>query len=250
MKIVSFNIRCDYGQDGANNFEFRKDLIVNTIRREQPDMIGFQEVLPHVRTMLEESLPEYLFVGCGRGVHFDDESMTVALKKDTVELLMLDVFWLSDTPKKPGSRFEEQSNCPRMCTHALLHLKGDDRPFHLYNTHLDHISSKARQMGLGAVLKRIREDQADWACPAILMGDFNAEPGSDEIDLMDGMPEMVCVSQGLPGTFHDFGRLEEPMKIDYIYAMGMESEGCRLWTDREGEVFLSDHYPVEAVCRF
>ena len=27
LKVVSFNIRCDYGQDGENNFEYRKPFI-------------------------------------------------------------------------------------------------------------------------------------------------------------------------------------------------------------------------------
>ncbi len=48
MKIVTFNIRCDFGQDGGNNFCFRKPLILEKLRREAPDIICFQEVLPHV----------------------------------------------------------------------------------------------------------------------------------------------------------------------------------------------------------
>ena len=56
MKIVTFNIRCDFGQDGANNFEFRKPLILKRIAEEQPDVIGFQEGLPHVQKWLRENL--------------------------------------------------------------------------------------------------------------------------------------------------------------------------------------------------
>ena len=48
MKLVTFNIRCDFGQDGENNFEYRKDLILKKIAQEKPDMICFQEVLPHI----------------------------------------------------------------------------------------------------------------------------------------------------------------------------------------------------------
>lgn len=28
MKFVTFNIRCDFGQDGANNFIYRRPLIL------------------------------------------------------------------------------------------------------------------------------------------------------------------------------------------------------------------------------
>ena len=43
MKYVTFNIRCDFGQDGANNFIYRRPLILEKIRQEKPDIIGFQE---------------------------------------------------------------------------------------------------------------------------------------------------------------------------------------------------------------
>ena len=48
MKVVTFNIRCDYGQDGLNEFANRKELILGKINQEKPDIIGFQEVLPYV----------------------------------------------------------------------------------------------------------------------------------------------------------------------------------------------------------
>ena len=64
MKIVTFNIRLDWGRDGANNFSFRKDFILRKLLREKPDIICFQEVLPHVAAWLKESLPEYDIAGC------------------------------------------------------------------------------------------------------------------------------------------------------------------------------------------
>ena len=31
MKFVTFNIRCDFGQDGANNFIYRRPLMLEKI---------------------------------------------------------------------------------------------------------------------------------------------------------------------------------------------------------------------------
>ena len=42
MKIATFNIRGDFGIDGVNNFDCRQPLILQKIRAEQPDVIGFQ----------------------------------------------------------------------------------------------------------------------------------------------------------------------------------------------------------------
>lgn len=54
MKYVTFNIRCDYGEDGDNNFVYRKPLILEKISQEKPDIIGFQEVRPHVAVWLRK----------------------------------------------------------------------------------------------------------------------------------------------------------------------------------------------------
>ncbi len=105
MKIVTFNIRCDYGQDGPNNFCFRQPLILRRLAAEKPDVIGFQEVLPHVQRWLREALPGYTVVGCGRGADYQGEAMTLAVRNETAELLDWRTFWLSPHPDVPGSRY-------------------------------------------------------------------------------------------------------------------------------------------------
>lgn len=55
LKLVTFNIRCDYDQDGANSFRFRKPVILKKLAEEKPDVICFQEVLPHVAAWLKET---------------------------------------------------------------------------------------------------------------------------------------------------------------------------------------------------
>ena len=102
MKVVTFNIRCDYGQDGENNFCFRRPLILEKLRRERPDLICFQEVLPHVAAWLKGELADYYVIGCGRSETLEDEQMTVAYRKDCLNLIQMETFWLSDTPNAPG----------------------------------------------------------------------------------------------------------------------------------------------------
>ena len=143
MKAVTFNIRCDYGQDDENCFDNRKPLILKKIEREEPDILCFQEVLPHVALWLRENLKEYCVIGCGRGEALDDEQMTVAFRKDRCNLIEMRTFWLSDTPGVPGSRYEQQSICPRTATEALLQEYATGRVFRVVNTHLDHVGAEA-----------------------------------------------------------------------------------------------------------
>ena len=120
MKVVTFNIRCDYGQDGLNEFANRKELILRKINQEKPDIIGFQEVLPHVAKWLKENLNEYYVIGCGRGANLRDEQMSIAYRRDRINLISMKTWWLSQTPDVPGSRYEEQSSCPRTATEAVF----------------------------------------------------------------------------------------------------------------------------------
>lgn len=245
MKIVSFNIRYENEWDGPNGFEFRKELILDKIRREKPDVIGFQEVLPHVQDWLNASLPEYAVAGCGRETDYSDEHMTLALRRETAQLFSLEVFWLSPTPRIPGSRYLKQSICPRTCAAALVKLKGMESPIRIYDTHLDHEGADARELGLTQVLARMEEDQRIRRLPAVLLGDFNAEPDAPELAGLASSPlELSDAASGLGHTFHGFGNPSVFCKIDYLlYTKDFTCRKAELWKE-EKDRYLSDHYPV------
>ncbi|MGF7141791.1 endonuclease/exonuclease/phosphatase family metal-dependent hydrolase [Anaerotaenia torta] len=251
MKLVTFNIRCDYGQDGNNNFCYRKPMILDRIQREAPDVICFQEVLPHVAAWLKECLPDYYIIGCGRDEDLQGEQTCIAYKKSDLNLLKMDVFWLSPTPMLPGSRYPDQSNCPRTCTMALLQHLETKQLYRIYNTHLDHLGSEARRLGLSQILMRIRQEEDFVQAPAILAGDFNAFPNSAEMEVLrsyadrNGCPQLVDLTAGIQRTFHDFGRTKSFEKIDYIFIeSGISCREVSLWEDCKDGVYLSDHYPV------
>lgn len=248
MKIVTFNIRCDFGQDGANNFEFRKPLILKRIAEEQPDVIGFQEVLPHVQKWLRENLTGYTVVGCGRTADYQDEAMTIAVRNETSELLGLEVFWLSPTPYVPGSRYENQSECPRTCAMAIIKNQDFPGPIRVYNTHLDHIGAQARMKGLSQILRQMEDDSDKLALPSVLMGDFNAYPDSVELSPINDFVSLGLkdITARIPLTYHNYhlGQ-EETGKIDYIYITEpFQVKDVRRWEDEENGVYLSDHYPI------
>lgn len=249
MKVVTFNIRCDFNQDKENCFCYRKDMILQKISTEKPDIMGFQEVLPHVQKWLKENLSDYYIVGCGRDSHWEDEYTSIAFRKDTMELFGLDVFWLSPTPKIPASRYESQSICPRTCTAAILKPVSFDTPILVYNTHLDHESAYAREKGLSQIFHRIKEDLSQYHYPYILMGDFNAEPDSEELSMLTDLAILpfTDVSKDLGITYHDYGNLKNSVKIDYLLVSpDFTIQNSVLWKDTKNGVFLSDHYPVSA----
>ena len=139
LKIVSFNIRGAWKGDGINNFLHRAGGILFKLDREQPDVVCFQEVSTPIAQFLDRHLPEYMLLYRGREVGMTGEGLAVAICRDTMELLSADCFWLSESPYVPGSRFADQSDCPRVCQVMMLRRKGDKDPFWVYNNHLDHI---------------------------------------------------------------------------------------------------------------
>lgn len=247
MKIVTFNIRLDNHMDGVNNFDCRKNLILQKIRQQKPDILCFQEVLPHVLAWLRESLPEYCVMGCGRGAQFDDEACAIACRKESVEFMGFTTFWLSPTPRVPGSRYAQQSICPRICSVATLQPAGEPRPMRVYNTHLDHEGIAARVLGLTQILKRMEADNEALPMPALLTGDFNALPGSPEMAPLEEFSGLglTDLTASIPYTFHGYGVPSEFCKIDYIYATpAFTLRSLHRWKDRIDGVYLSDHYPV------
>ncbi|MGN0298506.1 MAG: endonuclease/exonuclease/phosphatase family protein [Lachnospiraceae bacterium] len=244
MKIVTFNIRCDYGQDGSNNFCYRKPLVLKKIAQEQPDIICFQEVIPDVAVWLKEVLTEYYIIGCGRSETLEDEQVAIAYRKDRMNLIQMDTYWLSERPQIPGSRYPNQSICPRVCTETLFEDLKTKLVFRLVNTHLDHEGAMARKLALRQILCRTEQKTFMADAPVILTGDMNADPDSDEMSVMKDYPAYVNVTENIGITFHGFMRCA-PACIDYIFVKGkLVCKKVEKWMDEENGVYLSDHYPV------
>ncbi|MFV0343097.1 MAG: endonuclease/exonuclease/phosphatase family protein [Anaerocolumna sp.] len=251
MKVVTFNIRCDYNQDGENNFQNRKDLILRKLNTESPDIICFQEVLPHVSSWMKDNLNHYFILGCGREKDLQGEQNTVAIRKDKFQIISMNTFWLSLTPQIPGSRYDNQSMCPRSVSELFFQDLETGKLYYLLNTHLDHIGSEARLLGMEQILKHmkkvaVQKGQAGYDnIEMILTGDFNGYPDSPEIKLMVNSNFLRDLTSGMEGTFHDFGRMIPHEKIDYIaVTSGLKCSKCELWNDCENGIYLSDHYPV------
>jgi endonuclease/exonuclease/phosphatase family metal-dependent hydrolase len=249
MKLVTFNIRCDYNQDGANRFEYRKPYILAKINEESPDILCFQEVLPHVAAWLKETLTDYYIIGCGRDEQLENEQISIAYKKNSYNLIQMETFWLSETPYIPGSRYPNQSDCPRVCTMALFQEFESNKIVRIYNTHLDHIGSEARALGLEQMIEHIKEQSSKEGrfaqAPTILIGDFNAFPDSIEMQKLALYPDLCDLTDSIPGTFHDYGRIPVPEKIDYIIAQHcIQCNEVSIWDECHQGVYLSDHYPV------
>ncbi len=250
MKIVTFNLRCDNNGDAENRWQFRKGIVLDRLEAETPDVVGFQEVRPEMAEFIRMHWNGYLCLGCGRGASFDGENNMIGFRADRFELMQLDTFWLSETPDVPGSRYADQSSCPRVCTHVMLRPLAGSSLFHVYNTHLDHVSDSARVLGAQAIMRRIAEDMKHRSAPFVVTGDMNADPDSPAIDVFKNNPWYPLVNETphFPASYHGFGRCPDAPQIDYIFSHGFTAvKPPEAWSDQAFGKYLSDH---NALCAY
>ena len=252
LSIVSFNMRFPNEKDGENYFFNRLPLIKKTIEARTPDLIGLQEVTDASRDALAKALPDYTIVGAGRNPDRHGEGVAFLYRKDTLELCEMSCRWLSSEPFTPGTRYgdSDQSPCPRVMLTALFVPKDASvSPFRVYNLHTDHVGAEARLLASRDLLAAIERDNALSPLPCVALGDLNATPDAPEITCLTAEDSPLRdVSDKLKITFHCWHKKDYAgVKIDYIFvSKEFEHEKTVLWTEREGDVSLSDHYPVEA----
>lgn len=248
IKVMTFNLRYDCEGDGINSFTNRFNRVLETIKNQNADIIGFQEVIDSMRTRVRNSLDGYTTVGCGRDRNYHGEAMLIAFRTDVFELIRVENIWLSKTPEIPGSRYEDsdQSGCPRMYTKIILKHNDIAEPFYFINTHLDHAGKEARYIEAD----QLTDDILSLDRKYIITGDFNAIPTDPEIELIKSKISKnggVDATADIGPTFHDFGRLPEDkaVKIDYIFTNAECKNVYRVDDIPVNGQYYSDH---NAIC--
>lgn len=238
---MSFNLRYGTADDGPNEWLYRRSAAIATIRAFRPDLLGVQEALAFQLTDILGAMPGYATVGVGRddGVCEGEHS---AIVYDASRLTVREsrTFWFSNEPDVPGSRFPDCFH-PRICTWAVF-----DEGFAFYNLHLDNESGPSRELSVAQLTAMPR------IMPTIVSGDFNAgeQDACTEAMREAGFRDSYRVLNpvGRAGTFHGFGQVDSPEKIDYIWTDDTWSVlEAGVLEDKVGGVWPSDHYPVTAV---
>jgi endonuclease/exonuclease/phosphatase family metal-dependent hydrolase len=216
---MTFNIRFDTPRDAAegNRWADRRDSLIETVRREAPDVVGFQEALASQLADLVQALPDYRSVGKPREAGEVGEYVPVFFSTGRFVLEGSGDFWLSATPELEGSLGWDARD-PRHCSWAVLCDQHSGRTFAAFNTHLDRWGPLARVEGARLIVAR-RTIAGPF--PAVVMGDFNAPEDSEVVDVLRAAGfrdsfRVVHPDETDVATLHHYRTPDPSRKIDYI----------------------------------
>lgn len=219
---------------------------------EQPDVIGFQEVLDNQLQYMEMRLTDYSRVGVGR----DDglsagEFAPIFYRSDRFALRDSGTFWLSETPAVPSLGWDALIH--RICTYVSLSDGETGSEVHVYNTHFSHVGSEARLRSAQLIMDSIEVRSSGKK--VIVTGDLNVEPGSGPyLEFLNGGLEDSFESElrlGPTGTYNGF-RLSgtHDRRIDYIFYRGFYPGYYLVESMVIDNQYLSDHFPVVSLLNY
>jgi endonuclease/exonuclease/phosphatase family metal-dependent hydrolase len=250
FRAMSYNIRYDNPSDGLNDWNHRRDFLIDQVLSSNPDILGIQESLPGQIEYIAGKLKGYGHVGGGRDEDGTGESTTIFYRTTRFELKEHHMFWLSETPDQMSKGWDAAIR--RICTYVLLYDKEQHHQFWVFNTHFDHVGKEARLQSARLILARMKSANVSHL-PVILMGDFNATPESDPIkelasQMKDARVVAVTKAEGPVGSFNGFDSTKPATQlIDHIYVSNeVHVSSYMVILESRDSRYPSDHFPVRA----
>ena len=287
MKFVTYNIQYGKGKDGRFDIERIAAAVAGA------DIIALQEVSRYMPiapyedqpAQLSALLPEYFWV---YGPAMDiDGSETLAGNKVSNRRLQFGNMLLAKTPiltslvyPLPKHTLTDHPSHQRAAVEGTVQTRDGD--LRIYSVHLSPNNPEERRMHVDTLLHIHQEGRAGrrvWAGPgswfqrfdvppmptameAVVMGDFNLEPDSEEYTRLTGRIDPVygriAASHNLIDTWVRAGNAEDSgvtcprcvendtlydMRIDYgLVSSGLAHRVGKAWIDADAQG--SDHQPV------
>jgi len=246
ISVMTLNLRFGLANDGPDGWEFRKPRVAALFAQHRPDIVAFQEANGFQIDFLGSVLSDYGVIGRRDPAPPFWQNNVIFFKAPLV-CVFSDYFFLSHTPDTP-SRFAE-SRWPRQCTIGLFQIGG--RRFAVVNTHFDFEETVQRRSAV-LILERLKS--LPERVPTIVMGDFNALPGSaghrvftdSRRRTKGGAQQFTPVfSPPYPATHHDFAGNSDGSHIDWIlFRGGLRVESTAVCRSPMAGGYPSDHFPV------
>lgn len=246
ISISTFNIRYDNPSDPLI-WGDRKDEVAKAIT--YFDIVGLQEVLPNQLEDITTNLPWMSSYSETRNGNEVGESCPILWQTKHFDLLHTETRWLSESWSDTAS-IGWDAAMPRIASIVSLHHKKTGKIIQVINSHWSHVGDEARRASAALIRSWSFGNGADIV---IVLGDFNAEPDSEEIkyllntELSDTYVVAKTRCKKKFGTFTGFDPAgSENSRIDYILVAGAEVNWVCADEYIKNGFYISDHLPVHS----
>ncbi len=230
LSLLSLNVWC-----GGKEKEAK--LVRQLVRKEEPDIIGLQEVTP----VFEAELHKLNLYDMALKYRNETrrEGTPILWRTDKFDLIHEEHFWLSETPDVESKGWN--GACLRIASLVVLQYKGGGKKFAFLNTHFD-FASEHHIESVKLIAKRL-ERFADL--PILLSADYNMTPGSAGYKAMcehfRDVRWEVAPRDNTPTT-NSHGKCVNPSIIDYVFVNeNIEPKSYRVINSLTKDGYISDH---------
>ncbi len=267
--VMTYNILWDKETTGETQWSYRREGLVNLLKRHHPDVIGVQEgFLNQVEYIKNELGYQYFGFGTDDGKPESGdpnryESLNpIVYNPSRLTLLDKGVFWYSDDPDSPNLGYCAGTSDThyRNCVWGKFSQK--DKIIYLFNTHFA-LADDIREKQAKLLMSKIREIAGEGAL-TIITGDFNADPKRDHsysvltdsslpMHLTDSKNKCTAPLAGpsFTGNGLTVGSRTSGYEVDHIFMRNINScSAHKIIDDYERAWYPSDHFPVLAVLSF
>ena len=252
--VASYNTAAPWGSFIEGTYTTRRaHLFAQQINYYLPDVLGVQELNSNWEGKMKELLPQSAYYGVKRGGDSKEETSEMSgifYLKDKFELVESDTFWISLTPEQE-SKYENAA-CNRICSYVVLKNKNTGKIFAHFNTHLDHVSTEAQNLGGNLIAEKAEKMKEKYGeIPTIVTGDFNQYPDGLAVKALKdkGFVNAYDISENgkMNATYHGWGKILEDKPIDYIFAdKGLTVKNYTVHDEKWDNSYVSDHFMITA----
>lgn len=255
--VATYNTAAPWGNilqgTGTNK---RAKLFGQQINDNLPDVLGVQEINSNWVEKMEEFLPQYAYYGVKRGGDKNEEQSEmngIFYLKEKFELIECDTFWLSETPDIESKHSD--AACYRICSYVVLKNKTTGKIFAHFNTHFDHVSEIAQELGGNLVSERAEKVISKYGdIPVVITGDLNQysdAPGCVALEENGYLNANTTVENGDNMlTYNGWTKMTEGRPIDHIFVNdGFKVIEFAVVTETGTKVNVSDHYMVKVTLK-
>lgn len=233
VDVMTYNIHHAQGTDGVLDLQ----RVADVIEASGADVVGLQEVDRHYSARSDwvdqaAALAELLGWHAAYGANLDSPPPAGQTERSQYGTAVLSRYPIESAENT--HLYNADGKEQRGLLHATIDVRGQRLDF--YSTHLEHTSQDVRARQTAEIVDLVGDED-----PAVVVGDFNADPDSPELATLTAVFDDAWETAGI-GPGYSYPAEDPHARIDNLYV----TDGVRTVTAEvvTADPVASDHLPV------